>query len=123
MTFATAINCMDGRVQMPVLQHIKSKYSVDFVDTITLPGPNKVLAEGEDISVLDSVKKCLEISLTRHHSNLIAICGHHDCAGNPSPREIQIQHIKEAISRIQSWNPGVPVIGLWVNQNGEVEEV
>ncbi|MCL6624648.1 MAG: hypothetical protein K6T17_08555, partial [Fimbriimonadales bacterium] len=94
MTFATAINCMDGRVQMPVIQHVKSKYSVDYVDMITLPGPNKVLAEGEDISVLELIKKCVDISVAQHHSNLIAICGHHDCAGNPSPRETQIQHIK-----------------------------
>lgn len=34
--FATAINCMDGRVQIPVIEYIKSKYEVDYVDMITL---------------------------------------------------------------------------------------
>ncbi len=37
-TFATAINCMDGRVQLPVIAYLKSKYVVDYVDAITEPG-------------------------------------------------------------------------------------
>jgi len=42
--FATAINCMDGRTQEPVITWIKKNYHVDFVDMITEPGPVKYLA-------------------------------------------------------------------------------
>ena len=34
-SFATSLSCMDGRVQIPMINLIKEKYSVDFVDTIT----------------------------------------------------------------------------------------
>ena len=37
-SFATSLSCMDGRVQLPMIDLIKKKYSVDFVDTITAPG-------------------------------------------------------------------------------------
>ena len=42
-TFATAINCMDGRIQMSVNEFIRKEYGVNYVDTITLAGPCKVL--------------------------------------------------------------------------------
>lgn len=121
--FATAINCMDGRVQIPVIEYIKNKYEVDYVDMITLPGPNKVLAEGKDKSTLESLKKCVEISVNRHGSKLVAINGHYDCAGNPTDTEIQVKQIIDAVEVIRAWNFNVQVIGLWINQNWGVEEV
>ena len=44
-TFATAINCMDGRVQEQVTLLIKESTGVDYVDMITVAGPDKVLAQ------------------------------------------------------------------------------
>ena len=46
--FATAITCMDGRIQIPVIEYIKSNYGVDYVDVITEPGPNKILSDNTD---------------------------------------------------------------------------
>ncbi len=45
MVFGTVINCMDGRVQFPVLEYLKHKYEVDLVDSITEAGPLKILSE------------------------------------------------------------------------------
>jgi len=121
--FATAINCMDGRVQVPVIEHIRNKYEVDYVDMPTLPGPDKVLAEGKDTSTLESIKKYVDLSVNRHGSTLVAICGHYDCAGNPVDREVHIKQIREAKNVLKSWFSELHVIGLWINQNWEVEEV
>jgi hypothetical protein len=38
--FAAAINCMDGRAQLPVIEWLKRECGVDYVDTITEPGPD-----------------------------------------------------------------------------------
>jgi carbonic anhydrase len=122
-TYATAINCMDGRVQLPVIQYIKSGYGVDYVDKITLPGANRVLAEGAHESELEAVKKRLVISVEVHGSRLIAVAGHHDCAGNPSDRETQTAHTRSAIELIRSWYPELEVIGLWINESWEVERI
>lgn len=37
MKFATAINCIDGRTQLPVIEWARKKYGVDYVDMITKP--------------------------------------------------------------------------------------
>jgi hypothetical protein len=36
--FGTAINCIDGRTQEPVIDFMKQKYNIDGVDMLTFPG-------------------------------------------------------------------------------------
>lgn len=121
-TFVTAINCMDGRVQRPVFDWMQEKYRVDYVDMVTEAGPNKVLLEGHS-EVIQSIREKIEVSLYIHGSKVMAIAGHHDCAGNPVSKDVKWQQTKESIARLQHWYPDVEVIGLWVNENGQVETV
>ncbi len=122
-TFATAINCMDGRVQLPVTEWLKNTYRVDYVDMITEPGPNKILAENVDTILIESIKKRVAISTGKHGSQLIAVIGHHDCAGNPTDRKTQTRHITDAARIVQSWNKSASVIGLWVDEDWEVNPI
>ena len=80
--FATAINCIDGRTQKPLSEWIKNQYDVDYVDMITEPGCDKVVC-GTELDTVDKIKSKVLISINAHKSSLIAIAGHHDCAGNP----------------------------------------
>jgi len=89
--FVTAINCIDGRVQVPVMEYLKNNCGAKYVDMITEPGPNKILGEKKNNAVLESIRKRVEISITRHASNLAAIVGHHDCAGNPVDKKTQLR--------------------------------
>ena len=60
---ATCLNCMDGRVQLPVLTWIKANYPVDFVDVITEAGMDGVLAKQKDISeILRSIKVSVDLN-------------------------------------------------------------
>ncbi|MFA5033265.1 MAG: carbonic anhydrase [bacterium] len=122
-TFATAINCMDGRMQVPVVKWIKSEFPIDFVDMITEPGPNKILAENTDTHMIESIKKRVGISVHKHHSKLIVITGHYDCAGNPVEEEIQKAQILEAIKVMKLWGFEVEIIGLWVDKNWEAHKI
>jgi len=122
-TFATAINCMDGRVQEPVIQWLRRQYGADYVDMITEPGPEGLLAECKDLMASASIRRRLEISVNRHNSKVVAIVGHHDCAGNPTDKETQHEQILGATKTVESWNLEVQVIGLWVNENWKVCEV
>ncbi len=121
--FATTINCMDGRVQIPVIEYMKSKYAVDYVDMVTEPGPNKILSENRDRTIVESIKKRVEISVMKHNSKLVAVVGHHNCAGNPVEKDTQLKQILSAIKTVESWNFEVKVIGLWIDENWEVCEV
>jgi len=114
-TFATVINCMDGRTQLPVNRWTTKKFGVDYVDTITEPGPNGLLAKG-DAALTASIKNRVLISVKKHGSKTIVIVGHHDCAGNPGPKEMQVEHVKKAIEVVRSWSLGVELIGVYVNE-------
>jgi carbonic anhydrase len=118
--FVTAINCMDGRVQIPVIEWLKNAYDADYVDVVTEPGPNRILAENKDAQATGSIKKRVDISVNKHGSKLVAIVGHHDCAGNPSDRQTQLGHLSEAAKTVKSWGYNVSVIGLWVDEKWTV---
>ncbi|MCH8085795.1 MAG: hypothetical protein IIC15_05145 [Thaumarchaeota archaeon] len=118
--FATSISCMDGRIQIPVNTWIKKNYLVDFVDTITAPGVEKKISESTNV---EQIKSMIEISIYKHKSSVIVISGHHDCAGNPVSKEEQVSQISKGIQNIKSWNYDAQVIGIWINDNWEVEKV
>ena len=118
--FATSITCMDGRIQIPIIDWIKANYSVDYVDTITEPGVDKKMSHNID---LETVKIKVDISINAHKSGLIAVSGHFDCAGNPVSNDEHMSHIKKSVDVINSWKYNVPVIGLWINQNWQVEKI
>lgn len=122
--FATAINCIDGRVQKPVTEYIQKTFNVDYVDMITEPGPNKVFAEGNDINTIDSLKEKVKISIEKHNSRVIVIAAHCDCAANTANENVQKEQLREAIEIIVSWSlPIKTIIGLWLNQSFEPSEI
>ena len=113
--FACAINCMDGRVQDAVKDYIKKNYNVDYVDMVTEPGPNKILADNSDKIIIENIKKRVEVSTNHHGSKVVAIVGHFGCAGNPVEKEEQIKHLKKAEETVKSFGFPVEIILLWVN--------
>lgn len=119
-TFATAINCIDGRIQLPVIQWIKERFGVDHVDNITEAGSNHILAQHVEPN-LSNVKYNLGISVNGHGSRIVALSGHHDCARNPVPRDVQIAQVMEGLETLRSWNLPVRILGLYVNEDWEVE--
>jgi carbonic anhydrase len=123
MSFATAINCMDGRTQLPVNEYMRSRYGCDYVDTITEPGPIAILAGGGDEQLLASVWTRVDISVRKHGSNAICVVGHHDCAGNPVDRATQEEQIRKSVAVLRDRYPEADVVGLWVGDQWTVEEV
>jgi carbonic anhydrase len=118
--FATSVSCMDGRIQIPLTNWIKENFSIDYVDTITEPGIDKLVADNTD---LESIKIKVGISINKHESELIVVSGHYDCAGNPVSNEEHITQIKKGIEVISSWNLGVKVVGVWVDDTWKINTV
>ena len=123
MRFCSVINCIDGRVQLPVIRYLQKRFNVDYVDSITEAGPNLILTEAKNTSSTQAIFERLKISVENHHSVGVAIVGHHDCAGNPAPKNDQIVHLQKAIQSIRQQYENIEVIGLWVDKNWEVHEI
>lgn len=121
MNFCTSIHCMDGRIQLPIINFLKSKYEASYVDAITEPGPCKLLAENKDNFKINSILERINISVDKHNSNLIAISGHYDCAGNPCSADTQKTQVNTSINFLQTKYPEISIIGLWINSEWEVE--
>ena len=121
--FATVINCMDGRIQSPVNDYLKKRYCVQYIDAITEPGPNLILADHTDKNLIDSIFKRVNISIELHKSVGLAIVGHYDCGGNPAPKKQQLFHIKKSIDFLRSYYKNIEIIGLWVDENWQVCEI
>ena len=122
MKYCTAINCMDGRVQLPVIMYLQARFNAQFVDMITEPGPNKILTEGEDDVAVQSILARARISTDKHSSQGIAVVGHYHCAGNPAGKAEQIAQIEEAVQFLRHEFRDIEVIGLWVDENWRVHE-
>jgi len=86
---------------------------------ITEPGCDKVLAEGPS-SVIDAIKEKVLISVGPHHSDLVAVVGHYDCAANPVSKEEHFAQIAKGVELIKSWGLPITVLGLWVGETWEV---
>jgi carbonic anhydrase len=120
--FGTVITCMDGRVQEPVAKWLKERMGLNFVDTITEPGIDKLMAEGSP-EQRASVKAKVLISTNAHGSRVIAVVGHADCAGNPVAKEKHLEHVRQAVATVQSWGLKISIFGLWVGEQWTVEQV
>ncbi len=124
MSFATAVNCMDGRTQEPVIAYLKRRCGVEYVDAVTEPGPVRILAEaGADDEAVASILRRVEVSVGTHGSTCVAVVAHADCAGNPLGRGEQMPQLAAAVDRVRARFPEVEVLGLWLGEDWRVEEV
>ena len=114
---------MDGRTQLPVIKYLQKRFNAKYVDSITEPGPNLILSKQSDSYLVESILARLKISVEKHQSAGVAIVGHYDCARNPAKKDDQIQHIEESIRLIRQQYKKLEIIGLWVDENWEVQEL
>jgi len=121
--FGTAINCIDGRTQEPVIDFMKQKYNIDGVDMVTFPGVDGVISNRENSNKMAIIRNAVSISIEKHLSGIIAIVGHFDCAGNPGNREHHYADIQKTVNEVSSWSFHAQVVGLYVNDKKQIEEV
>jgi hypothetical protein len=120
--FATAINCMDGRAQLPAMDWLRLHCNVDYVDLITEPGAVKYLTQ-ESSDEMFRIRKTAKLAFDVHASSVIAVVGHHDCLANPVSKEEQVKQIGEAVTVVGSWGLAERVVGLYVNEWRSVDLV
>lgn len=121
-TFATAINCIDGRAQRPVSDWLKMYAHADYIDVVTMPGPDKVLSSSTSLKS-ELIRENVGVSVNAHHSAVVAVAGHYECAAFPVPRDEHIAALRQAVKAVASWGYPVRVVGLYVNEHWLVEQV
>ncbi len=123
MSFCTVVNCMDGRVQLPVIRYLQDRFEVLYVDSVTEAGPVKSLATPVDETVSESIVKRVAVSTEKHGSKIVAVVAHDDCGGNPADETTQRRQLEEAVDFIDGRFPDALVLGLWLDKDWSVFEV
>lgn len=113
--FGTALNCIDGRTQVPVLDWMKSYFCLDYIDLITEPGMDGILSYG-NFAEQQRIRENVIISMNAHNSRTLAVVGHYDCAANPVSVCEHIRDIEMSVNTIKSWQLPLVVVGLWVDE-------
>lgn len=122
-SFATVITCIDGRIQESAAKWAKKEFEVEFVDMITWPGAECVLAgTGDEIIAL---RKNINKRLTNHASPFIIIAGHDHCTYNNVLKDEKVKQLQTAIKVVQSWKlEGVKSVrGIYIEERWIPEEI
>jgi len=130
-TFATALNCIDGRAHAAVESWMRENIGVEHVDQIAEPGVDRLLAGG-DISITDPIRGKVDLSVRQNESQVVVIVGHDNYADAPesvryiSGYESIDTHrgdIHRAINRVASWKIPAYILGIRLDEQWKVEVV
>ena len=121
--FATTVSCMDGRIQKCVYEYVSQRENAEYVDTITLAGPSKVIDQNLRQGIIENLKYRLNISINGHKSSYVSVVGHFDCAAIEEDDITQQEYIVNSAKMIQEWYPNVTVEALWVTKELKVEKL
>ena len=117
--FVTAVNCIDGRTQEPLIGFIKRKFSAEYIDLVTELDPDKILSENKQKETIKSIKNRVSTSIEKHNSKILIIAGHHDCAANPVEKEEHYKQLKKAVQNLKEWNLEIDVYSVWLGKDWE----
>jgi len=120
VSFCTAVNCIDGRVQIPVIRYLQERFGVRYVDLVTEPGPGRSLSGPADPEIKRSILRRVGVSVDTHGSRLIAVVAHADCAGDPADPEEQRRQLAASADHLAGSFPSASILGLWVCERGVV---
>ncbi len=118
---ATCLTCMDGRIQIPVINWIRRSSKVKYVDIISGPGMDGILTRPH--AQMESILTGIKISTQTNRSSHIFVVGHFDCRGNPVSYETHKDQIIAATKKIKTLFSSYPVTGLWVNSKWQVKKI
>lgn len=120
MEFATALSCIDGRIQRPVNDFLLAKFEVTYLDTVTRAGMIKYLNSSYDPATAAIVVD-LNSSIRAHSSKDLALVAHQDCAGNPIDDDTQLRQLDDGVDYFRRRYPELGVVGVWVDTGMNVE--
>lgn len=118
--FAVLLNCIDGRTQQPLLDWVRRELDVTYVDVVTEPGVDAVLARGSDTIVQALLDKVC-VSRLAHGAVALIVAGHHDCAANPGDAAQHASDLTAAVEALREALPELPVRGVYVDDSWSVQ--
>jgi hypothetical protein len=123
--FGCILGCMDGRTKEAAIRFMQEKFGVRWVDMITKPGMDKILADPKSHAHhIRDIKYMLSVSVKRHGTKIVGIEAHPHCAGNPVNKQTHVDHLAASIETVESFGLGIKIVPFWVHEDWQtVEEI
>ena len=118
-SFGVALTCIDGRISEVVQHQLRSEWGVDFVDLVTLPGPEAAVP---GLPAHHAVWDALRISVHNHGSTRAAVVAHTDCAANAVELDARREQVREAVFEVREVLPRADVSGWLLDTTTSVME-
>ncbi|GAB3257601.1 hypothetical protein GCM10027425_18730 [Alteromonas gracilis] len=109
-SFGVALACIDGRLAAVPRPTLCAAWGVDYVDLVTVPGPEVAVTELPEDHV---VWEALRISMRAHGSVNVAVVAHTDCAANGVDAETRVDQVRATLGVVRERLGDVDVSG-WV---------
>jgi hypothetical protein len=111
------LTCIDGRIHRALDDWARDRLAVDYVDTITEPGPDSQVVAMDDAALTGLVAK-VRVSQRAHGSDVLVIAAHSDCAGNPVSDHAHRAHLHRAAARLATRLPGTRIVAVHAGRCG-----
>lgn len=122
-TCATTLNSADARVQAAVTTWMCEQAGVTTIDQIVESGVDQILATGQSDKMLELRERVVN-SKAMQGSDIIAIVGHYHCGeSDVKCQEKRRAQIHRAMSRVAQWKVPSHVIGLYLDEDWQIEVV
>lgn len=117
-TFALCLCCIDGRIHLPLIEWVKQDADVSYVDLITEPGLDGLLASVDPD--MDRILGTIDLAVERHAVRQVYVSGHHDCLANPVDETEHRRQIESGVERLRNLRSDLEIIGVWVAEDSSV---
>lgn len=119
----TVVNCMDGMIQLPVIEFVKNVWNVGWVDVITEAAPDKILFENSDNETILRIHRNIQISLEGQKAKHLAIVSHSHCDSHKASDNKKVEMLHCIVGNLKRIYPNADVMGIWIDKEEKICQI
>lgn len=104
---------MDGRIQAHIRDWAQRQFGTDYVDMVTVPGPDQVLARDAERRL--GLARDVALSRDAHGSRQVVVASHSDCAGSAVTDKEHQQMVRDGVRWLADQLPNMTVVDIHVD--------
>jgi hydrogenase maturation factor len=119
----TVVCCIDGRIQIPVVEFLRNLWNVEWVDVVTEIAPERLLSDGNEEESVRRIHENITASLVQQLEARLAVASHSGCDCNNVPDEEKREMVRASVRILREAHQDASIIGVWVDETGTVSQL
>jgi hypothetical protein len=114
----TVLGCFEGTVSEPVRRILASVWGTVALEAITVPAPDRLLAECSDLGAVARLHAQVRDSLRTQTRPQVAVVSHSGGGPDTKTDDRRIEWLRTAVEHLKREHPLAAVVGIWVSGTG-----